>query len=174
MSEIERRRSGRTRWCRITFEGKTGWVAGRFLKEGAGTAAGQGEAAAIGGWNVRCNPGCALEQAGVGATRGTVLRIEPREAGNAQISILRPGIATDGTLTIYMDGQTISQGPIAPLAGNSADELVMPPDDITAGLLRQMRTHRNMVLSLPGEERGVEIRLDRFDEAWTSALRQRN
>ncbi len=34
MSEAEKRRSARSRWCRVEFQGRIGWVAGRFLREG--------------------------------------------------------------------------------------------------------------------------------------------
>ena len=34
MSEAEKRRAARLRWCRVEFRGNTGWVAGRFLREG--------------------------------------------------------------------------------------------------------------------------------------------
>jgi hypothetical protein len=35
-SEAEREAGIRRRWCRISFEGVTGWVAGRYLGEGSG------------------------------------------------------------------------------------------------------------------------------------------
>ena len=33
MSEAERRRAGRDRWCRVRYQGIVGWVAGRYLME---------------------------------------------------------------------------------------------------------------------------------------------
>lgn len=33
MSETERRRAGRDRWCRVRYQGIVGWVAGRYLME---------------------------------------------------------------------------------------------------------------------------------------------
>jgi uncharacterized protein len=35
-TESERQAAARTRWCRITYQGTTGWVAGWFLAESAG------------------------------------------------------------------------------------------------------------------------------------------
>jgi uncharacterized protein YraI len=37
MSEIERERAARQRWCRIRYQGVEGWVAGWFLTEDTGT-----------------------------------------------------------------------------------------------------------------------------------------
>jgi hypothetical protein len=37
MSEAQRR-AANTKWCRVEFRGKHGWVAGRFLKEDAAAA----------------------------------------------------------------------------------------------------------------------------------------
>ena len=36
LSEAERQRARRQRWCRIRYEGVEGWVAGWFLTEGSG------------------------------------------------------------------------------------------------------------------------------------------
>ena len=33
MSEAERRRAGRSRWCRVRYQNIEGWVAGRYLME---------------------------------------------------------------------------------------------------------------------------------------------
>jgi hypothetical protein len=33
MSEAERKRAGRDRWCRVRYRGIAGWVAGRYLRE---------------------------------------------------------------------------------------------------------------------------------------------
>lgn len=33
MSEAERKRAGRDRWCRVRYQGILGWVAGRYLME---------------------------------------------------------------------------------------------------------------------------------------------
>lgn len=33
MSEAERRRAGRNRWCRVRYQNIEGWVAGRYLVE---------------------------------------------------------------------------------------------------------------------------------------------
>jgi hypothetical protein len=165
MSEADRVRSARARWCRIEYAGVRGWVAGRFLAEG-GSSTGQSGPSTIGPWTIRCASGCALVQTGIGSTRPTLLKLVRREGSNADITIERAGIARHGTLTIYMDGETITQGPTASFASGGSGRLFMPADDITIGLLRQMARHKNMVLSFPGEERGVEIHLDRFDEAW--------
>lgn len=169
MSEAERVRSSRARWCKVGYQGKTGWVAGRFLKEGS-TVAPVGQASTIGPWTLRCAEGCQLEQAGVGTQRPTLLRLAPREGTNAEITLERAGLARRGTLAVYMDGETITEGPLAPLVDKTGKRLVMTPDDITLGLLKQMARHKNMVLSFPGEERGVEIHLDRFEEAWQQAV----
>jgi uncharacterized protein YraI len=39
MSETERRRAGRDRWCRVCYQGLVGWVAGRYLMEDGNPAA---------------------------------------------------------------------------------------------------------------------------------------
>ncbi len=33
MSEAERKRAGRNRWCKVRYRGIVGWVAGRYLME---------------------------------------------------------------------------------------------------------------------------------------------
>jgi uncharacterized protein YgiM (DUF1202 family) len=33
MTEAQRDKSARSRWCEVEYQGKKGWVAGRFLKE---------------------------------------------------------------------------------------------------------------------------------------------
>jgi uncharacterized protein YraI len=38
MSEGERTRAGRKRWCKIRYHGVEGWVAGWFLAEDSGAA----------------------------------------------------------------------------------------------------------------------------------------
>jgi hypothetical protein len=169
MSESERSRSARARWCRVDFAGARGWVAGRFLREGAGGA--EPRAASIGPWMVRCPSTCVLEQRGLGTTRLTTLRLERREGTNAQITVERAGIARQGTLAIHMDGELITMGPISSFKG-SRGQIVMPPDDITLGIVKQMSRHKNMVINFPGEERGVEIHLDRFEEAWRELERR--
>lgn len=166
MSPAERERAARARWCKVSFAGKTGWVAGRFLAED-GDAAPPAAPQRIGAWTLRCEPApCALEQIGIGTTHRTVLRIEPDAPPNARIIIDRPGLPHTGTFTVYMDGDMITAGQIANVRARSASRLVLEPDDITLGLLRQMAKHQNMVISFPGAERGVEIHLDDFSRAW--------
>lgn len=165
MSPEERVRASRARWCQVEYNGKRGWVAGRFLKEGGPPTGGQSRRS-FGAWTLRCTATCALEQVGVGTSQRTLLRLERREGTNAQITIERRGIPRQGLLSIYMDGKTITQGPIAPFVMKGGGRIVMPPDDITLGLIKQMGAHKNMVLSFPGAERGVEIHLDHFAEAW--------
>lgn len=176
MSPAERERRARARWCRISFDGKTGWVAGRYLEEGSGRSAHKAGAEKVGPWSLRCVPGCLLEQVGAGTSRRTLLRLEPDASGNATITIERISVPKTGTFSIYMDGDTIAGGPVAVLAAKGGKQLVMQPDDVTLGLIKQMKTHHNMVVSFPGEERGVEIHLDRFAEAWArvTAARKRD
>ncbi len=164
MGEAERARASRSRWCRVSYQGKTGWVAGRYLREGATMPEAQPQY--VGAWTLKCSRTCWLEQPSVGANRPTLLKLRPVGDGNAEITIERRGIAKTGTLTVYMDGEAVSAGPIAPLAANGPGRLVMDPDDITMGLKTQMGRHKRMVLSFPGEERGAEYGLDQFDEAW--------
>jgi SH3-like domain-containing protein len=38
MSEAQRDRAARSRWCQVEYQGRKGWVAGRFLREDGGTA----------------------------------------------------------------------------------------------------------------------------------------
>lgn len=166
MTDTERARAARARWCKVEHGGKSGWVAGRFLKEGRTPRQADGNASRqIGAWTLTCQQGCALEQTGLGTTRRTLLRLEARDGGNAQIIIQRKGMPSKGVLSIYMDGDMISEGPVAPLV-KGKDSLVMSADDITLRLVREMPRHKNMVLGFPGEERGVEIHLDGFNEAF--------
>lgn len=172
MSEGERVRSARARWCKVQYNGKVGWVAGRFLMEGAAPASGE-RVTAVGPWTIRCQKNaCSLSQAGVGAQRPSLLKIEKIDAGNARIVLERQGLAADGVLEIYMDGNLISSGPMAAMRAPSGDRLVMEPDDITAGLMRQIGRHKNMVIIVPGEERGIELHLDQFAAARKAALRR--
>lgn len=165
MSEAQRAQSAHARWCKVEYKGHTGWVAGRFLAEGEPPTKGA-HAAGAGPWSVQCEgTACAIVQTGVAAQRPTLLRIEPREGTNARITIERAGLPADGMLEIYMDGEQISAGPIAPLRAASGDRLVMEPDDITLGLLRQMERHKNMVVLFAGEDRGVEFRLEQLAAA---------
>ncbi len=165
MTPSERQRAARARWCRVEFAGNKGWVAGRFLKEGGPPTGGQ-TLRSFGAWTLRCTATCALEQVGVGTSQKTLLRLERREGTNAQITIERRGITRQGNIWIYMDGKTITQGPIAPFVVKGGGRIVLPPDDITLGLIKQMAVNKNMVMSFPGEVRGVEIHLDHFAEAW--------
>ncbi|MFM1815364.1 MAG: hypothetical protein RLZ98_2059 [Pseudomonadota bacterium] len=170
MTEAERIRSARARWCKVEYQGNQGWVAGRFLKEGT---AGRPQTTTFGAWTLQCDKVCVLEQRGVGSARPTVLRLEPREGSNAAIDIDRRGMPKRGMFSVYMDGELITQGQIASLSRKGGNRLGMDPDDITLGLLRQMARHKNMVMSFPGEERGVEIHLERFEEAWQRAQQKR-
>jgi hypothetical protein len=36
MTETQKDRAARSRWCEVEYNGKRGWVAGRFLKEDSG------------------------------------------------------------------------------------------------------------------------------------------
>ncbi len=164
MTAAERERSARARWCRVSYQGKTGWVAGRFLAEAAPRAQ-ETASVSVGAWRVSCREGqCAMEQTGVAAQRPTRLKLEPQPDGNARVSIERAGLPRTGLMAIYMDGDEISKGPLAPLR-KGPNLLVMEPDDITLGLLRQMARHKNMVITLPGEERGVEFHVEDFGAA---------
>ncbi len=166
MNTSERERAARARWCKVSFGGKTGWVAGRFLAEDAEAASAAGPKR-IGAWTLKCQPApCALEQVGIGTAQRTVLRIEPAETVNARIVVDRPGLPRNGTFTVYMDGDTITMGPIRDVRSRTGSRLVFEPGDITLGLLRQMARHQNMVISFPGAERGVEIHLEDFARAW--------
>ena len=172
MSVAQRERAARARWCRVAYKGKTGWVAGRFLAEGA-TPPPEAAGVTIGAWRVSCAGGpCAIEQQGVGGQRPTRFIIEPDVQGNARLTVERTGMARTGTVAIYMDGDEISRGPLAPLRKGS-DRLVMEPDDITLGIVRRMARQKNMVISLPGEERGVEFHLDDFTKALGELNRMR-
>ncbi len=125
-----------------------------------------------GRWTMTCEATCVLEQRGVGSAMPTVLRLDPREGANAEISIIRPDLPSQGLFTIYMDGDLITEGQIETLAPKRGDRLVMEPGDITAGLLRQMSRYENMVVNFPGEERGVEIQLQGFAPAWQGVLQR--
>jgi invasion protein IalB len=167
MSPNQRDRASKARWCKVEYQGKTGWVAGRFLAEGS--AAGTSDAKAqVGPWKIGCrNSVCAMEQVGIATSSRTVLRIEriPQDPSNARVVIEREHLPRKGTLAIYMDGELITTGSVAPFSGKQPGAWVMYPDDITLGLLKQMSRHKNMVVSFPGEERGIEIHLEHFSEA---------
>lgn len=38
MTKAQRDRAARSRWCQVEYQGRKGWVAGRFLREDGGTA----------------------------------------------------------------------------------------------------------------------------------------
>ncbi len=194
MSAAERARSARSRWCKVGYNGMTGWVAGRFLAEDGAPptanatpppprserrselppsrAQAPSAAKAYAAWTVRCDPACRIEQNGSGTPRATLLRIEPDRQNNARITILRANVPATGTVTIYMDGEMISAGPLAELRATDGNAIEMPPNDITQGLMRQMARHKNMVIALPDDPRGVEIRLDGFAQALSEARRR--
>lgn len=170
MSDSERSRSAHTRWCKVEYTGKPGWVAGRFLMEGAPPASGQ-RVSAVGPWTIRCQlKACAITQRGIGAQSPSFLKIEKIDAYNARIILEQKGLAAEGKVEIYMDGDLISSGQMAAMRAPSGDHLVMEPDDITLGLLRQMSEHKNMVIIVPGEARGIEFHLDQFAKARKAAL----
>lgn len=171
MSAEQRDRMARARWCRVDFKGKKGWVAGRFLAEASGSVPAPSRTASIAAWTVRCAAVCTIEQVGLAGASLTIIRIEPRGSQNAEIIVERTNLPAQGTLSIHMDGSLISSGPIAPLRAKDGTRLVFRPDDIAAGLLRQMASHKSMVLSFPGEDRGVEFSLDRFADARQEAAR---
>ncbi|MGE0697799.1 MAG: hypothetical protein AB7O57_01755 [Hyphomicrobiaceae bacterium] len=165
MTAAEKARSAKARWCKVRHGGTTGWVAGRFLAEG-GPPERPSARSVVGPWTVGCEGGaCSVEQVGLGGSRRTLLRLEPQPDGNARIIVDAPRLPRSGALTIFMDGEQVSAGPIGPVRSRTGSRIVLDPDDITAGLLRRLPGHKNMVLSWPGEERGVEFHLDDFTEA---------
>lgn len=38
MTKYQRDQAARSRWCQVEYEGRKGWVAGRFLREDSGSA----------------------------------------------------------------------------------------------------------------------------------------
>ncbi|MDX2204201.1 MAG: hypothetical protein NW223_15730, partial [Hyphomicrobiaceae bacterium] len=91
---------------------------------------------------------------------------EPAAGGNARFTLVRAAMPVEGNLEFYMDGRQIAAGPVATISTRDRSRLVLEPDDITLSLLKEMRTHAAMVATFPGEERGVEFRLDQFGAAW--------
>src|SRR5690606_12680959 len=91
LTEAQRAQAARGRWCRVEHQGRTGWVAGRFLAEGAAPAAAAGAGRAstrVGAWTVRCaGRECSIEQRGIAAVKPTLLRIEPAQGVNARLTI---------------------------------------------------------------------------------------
>lgn len=165
MTARERERSNRARWCRIEKGGVKGWVAGRFLIEAPAAAHTADRARFVKAWEIYCPAsGCRIEQKGVAANDVTTLVIEP-VTGNARISIVHKRLPRSGSLVIYADGEQISAGPMAMLSRAVNGRGTLEPDDITAGLLKRLRQHRNLVISFPGEERGVEFHVEGFAEA---------
>lgn len=178
MTAAERARSSRSRWCKVSYQGRSGWVAGRFLREGgapeeaASASVDVTDRAAFGHWAVRCASGkCTVRQGGVGSARPASLVITPAQAPNAAIVLEHPALPASGTVTFFMDGNQVAAGPIAQLRSPDGKRLVFAPDDITLGLIRRMQTGKNLVVNFPGEDRGIEFRLDRFGEALQHARR---
>jgi invasion protein IalB len=165
MTPPERERRARARWCRIEWNGSKGWVAGRFLVEAPAPKHAADRSAFVRAWEIYCRTsGCTIEQKGVGANDVTTLVIEP-VSSNARISIVHRRLPRSGTLAFYTDGEQISAGPMAQLTRSAKDRGVLEPDDITAGLLKRLRRHKNLVISFAGEERGAEFHVEGFDEA---------
>ena len=166
LSPAERARRSKPRWCKVQTPDLTGWVAGRFLAEGAAPEAGAHQTAVVRAWTIACRPqGCTIEQTAIGSKAVTRLVITPVQA-NARISIIRSSLPRKGTLSIFADGEQLSAGPMAQLTRQGKTRASLEPDDVTAGLLRGMRRHKTMVIGFPGEERGVEFHVDGFAEAW--------
>lgn len=171
MSEAERALSGRARWCKVVFEGRRGWVAGRFLREGG--AAGATDVTSVGPWTVRCaaRP-CVVEQQSVGRGQSLLMRIAPREAGNAEFTFERAALPRQGVMKVYVDGRLITAGPVAPFRNRAGTQLVMTPDDLTLGLLRGMSTSKTMAIELPGGAGGIEYHLEQLPQALEKARSQ--
>lgn len=167
MTAGQRERSARGRWCRIEGQGLKGWVAGRFLREDASAPPGRATGpVTIGRWTVRCEAArCFIEQRGIAAQRATVLRFEPAAGNNARISVLRGRVPRQGTLAIHADGEMLASGPVAPLVARDGSGLVMEADDVTLGIVKRLAKHTNLVVSFPGEDRGVEFHAERFSDA---------
>lgn len=176
MSPAEQKRAARSRWCRVSYGGTTGWVAGRYLSEGSDTQAGatrEGPAgrrplngSQVGLWTLLCLRGaCWIEQLTTRAPKATLLKIEPVAAGNARITIERLGLPRQGVLSIVMDGKKLSAGPVAPLLDKDGRRLVMEPDDMTLGLLRSVSGARTMVLSFEGEAAAAELDVSETSKA---------
>lgn len=169
-----RRRPSEARWCRVEIKGKRGWISSRYLAEGApAPVVIEPGRTQVGAWFVECaNAECTVEQTAGEGKSATRLRIEPRPANNARIEITRVGIPDTGVLTIAMDGRITSSGPLAPLRTGDGLRLVLTPDDITSGLLKQMARYRAMTIALPGDAKGTIFNLARFREALDLARRQ--
>jgi hypothetical protein len=184
MTAAQRASAARRRWCKVEYAGKRGWVAGRFLAEAGPPAPGQAAtppakivkgsaariaAASFGAWTVRCAPECHLEQLGQGGARPAVLTIEPAEGVNARFTIVRGSLPASGKLEIWMDGTLITAGPLEQLLSKDGSRILFEPDDITLGLLRRIKDGQTMVVSFPGEDRGIEFRLGGYAAAWQKA-----
>lgn len=166
-------RAADARWCKVRFQGVQGWISGRYLAEGQrATREVTAAKTAVGAWLIDCSSAeCAVEQsAGTGATL-TKLRIETRPANNARFVITRAGIPETGVLSIAMDGEMISAGPVGPLRAGDGQVLVLPPDDVTLGLLRKMAARKTMALAVTGDEKAAEFNLGRFTQALQLARR---
>ncbi len=163
-----------TRWCRVEVGGKRGWISSRYLVEGALTPPKiEPGRTMIGAWIVECaHAECTIEQTAGADKLATRLRIEPRPSNNARIEITRIGIPETGVLTIAMDGKITNSGPLAPLRTGDGLRLVLTPDDITAGLLKQMARHKAMTMAFPGDAKGADFNLARFREALELARRK--
>jgi hypothetical protein len=167
MTEVQRSAAGERKWCKVEYQGKQGWVAGRFLVESAGG----GGAANFGGWRLVCDNGnCQISQAGIPSS--VVLSVLPVESEYALV-LARKALPKAGTVAVYMDGDEIARGEIAPLRNQAGDRLLFGPDDLSAHILKNMATHQNMVVSLPDYERGVEFKLQGFAEAFATLKSKR-
>lgn len=172
-TETEREQARFNRWCKIRYAGTTGWVAGRYLTEGAPPQDDQeivesGEYS-FGAWSVFCESGLcnSAYQYGRGGSVPTILRVKRGMDESPEILVEGGPFTPSGEVAFLIDGEFVTGGLASTLQAGSGDDLVFPPDDITYALARRMRLGTTMVLTVPraqGSET-VEFDLDGFEEA---------
>lgn len=176
MGKRERARANATRWCKVEYGGRSGWVAARFLRESADPQPARAAPAldkpspvaapsTFGAWRTRCDPRCRVEQSGAGGAQPAALSLEPSTGGNARVTLVRAAMPRAGHLELFVDGQQIAAGPVAPLLDTAGGRLVMEPDDITLALVRRMQAGGRLVMRFSGEDREIAFPLDGFADA---------
>jgi len=172
-TEAERERAKSNRWCKIEYSGATGWVAGRYLIEGAPPqddreVAESGEYS-FGAWKVFCESGScnSAYQYGRGGSLPTILRFRRGIEAAPEILVEGGPFTPSGEVAFAIDGEYVTGGLASVLQAGSGDDLVLSPDDITYALARRMQKGTTMVLTVPrgqGAET-IEFDLDGFSEA---------
>ncbi len=170
----ERERAKSNRWCKISYQGVTGWVAGRFLSEGgapsdAAVDTESGEFT-FGAWKVFCEAGLcgSAYQYGRGGSAPTFIRVKLTRNGSPELLVEGGPFTASGSVEFIIDGKRVVSGQASLVKAETGDDLRFPPgDDITDGLIRAMKKGRALQLSVvrDGEKETIDFDLDGFTTA---------